>query len=77
MKPVIPAEEAYDLPKTWGISSKEPFSNKVVKRVDSNPGTLGALLSYVEEAGTSRLPGNEVSKTSVNVRPAAKHDPWS
>lgn len=76
MKTITLDEEAYDLLKMWKTSNKESFS-KVVKRVVPVPGTLGALLSFVEEAGTSRLPGNEALEASVDVRPAAKHDPWS
>lgn len=76
MKTITLDEEAYDLLKMWKTSSKESFS-KVVKRVVPVPGTLGALLSYVDEAGTSRLPGNEALEASINVRPATKHDPWS
>lgn len=76
MKTITLDEEAYDLLKMWKTSNKESFS-KVVKRVVPVPGTLGALLSYVEEAGTSRLPGNEAMETSINVRPTTKHDPWS
>lgn len=76
MKTITLDEEAYDLLKMWKTSSKESFS-KVVKRVVPVPGTLGALLSYVDEAGTSSLPGNEALEASINVRPATKHDPWS
>ena len=41
------------------------------------PGTLGALLNCVEEAGTACLPGNERMEEAINLRPAAKHDPWT
>lgn len=69
-------EDAYGLLKMWKTSNKESFS-KVVKRVVPVPGTLGALLSHVEEAGISRLPGNEAMETSINLRSVPKHDPWS
>ena len=76
MKTITLDEEAYDLLKMWKTSNKESFS-KVVKRVVPTPGTLGALLSYVEEAGTSRLPGNEALDEAINLRPPAKNNPWS
>ncbi len=76
VKTITLDEEAYDLLKMWKTSNKESFS-KVVKRVVPTPGTLGALLSYVEEAGTSSLPGNEALEEAVNLRPAVKNDPWT
>ena len=76
MKTITLDEEAYYLLKMWKTSNKESFS-KVVKRVVPTPGTLGALLSYVEEAETSRLPGNEALDEAINLRPSAKNNPWS
>jgi len=75
MKTITLDEEAYGLLKMWKSSDRESFS-KVVKRVVPVPGTLAALLAYVDEAGTSRLPANETMEEAISVRPTAKHDPW-
>lgn len=69
-------DEAYGLLKMCKASGKESFS-KVIKRVVPVPGTLGALLAFVDEAGTSLLPGNEAMEEVINFRPTIKHDPWS
>ena len=74
MKATILAEEAHDLSKIWKTSIKQPFS-KPVKRAAPVPGTLEALLSFVEEAATSRLPGNCALEATLSLRLAAKHDP--
>lgn len=76
MKTITLDDEAYGLLKMWKTSGKESFS-MVVKRVVPVPGTLGALLNYVEEADTARLPGNELMEETINLRPAAKHDSWT
>lgn len=76
MKTITLDDEAYGLLKMWKVSGKESFS-KVIKRVVPAPGTLGALLAYVEEAGTSLLPNNEIMERAIDLRPTLKHDPWS
>lgn len=76
MKTITLDEEAYGLLKMWKSSDRDSFS-KVIKRVVPVPGTLGALLAYVDEAGTGRLPANEAMEDAISLRPAAKHDPWS
>ena len=73
MKAIILAEEAHDLSKIRKTSNKEPFS-KPVKRVAPVPGTLGALLSCVEESATSLLAGNYALEEALSLRPTAKHD---
>lgn len=76
MKTITLDDEAYGLLKMWKKSGKESFS-MVVKRVVPVPGTLGALLNCAEELDTSRLPGNDEMEETTNLRPAAKHDPWT
>ena len=76
MKTITLDEEAYGRLKMWKASDRESFS-KVIKRVVPVPGTLGALLAFVDETGTSRLPANEVMEEAISLRPATKHDPWS
>lgn len=48
MKTITSDEKACSLLKMWKTSGRESFSI-IVKRVVSTPGTLGALLSCVEE----------------------------
>jgi negative regulator of replication initiation len=76
MKTITLDDEAYALLKRWKTSGKESFS-MVVKRVVPVPGTLGALLNCVEEAGTAHLAGNKVMEETINQRPVARHDPWT
>ncbi len=76
MKTITLDDEAYGLLKMWKASGKESFS-KVIKRVVPVPGTLGALLAFVDEAGTSLLPGNDTMEDAIDIRPTVKHDPWS
>jgi predicted CopG family antitoxin len=76
MKTITLDEEAYGLLKMWKTSQRESFS-KVVKRVVPVPGTLGALLTCAEEAGTGRLSGNDIMEETIRDRPPAKSDPWS
>lgn len=75
MKTITLDDEAYALLKMWKSSGKESFST-VVKRVVPVPGTLGALLSQVEECGTEDLPGNEILEESILLRPSVKSEPW-
>jgi predicted CopG family antitoxin len=76
MKTITLDDEAYGLLKMWKTSGRESFS-KVVKRVVPVPGTLGALLTCAEEAGTSSLAGNEIMEETIHARPSEKNDPWS
>ncbi len=76
MKTITLDDEAYGLLKMWKTSGKESFS-MVVKRVVPVPGTLGAVLNCVEEAGTARLEGNDLMEETINLRPPAKNDPWT
>lgn len=76
MKTITLDEEAYARLKMWKASGRESFS-MVVKRVVPVPGTLGALLNYVEGAQTARLPGNDLMEEIINDRSTAQHDPWS
>lgn len=76
MKTITLDDEAYGLLKMWKTSGKESFS-MVVKRVVPVPGTLGALLNYVEETDTACMPGNDRMEDSIHLRPTAKHDPWT
>jgi hypothetical protein len=76
MKTITLDDEAYALLKLWKTSGRESFS-MVVKRVVPVPGTLGALLNYVDDTGTARLPENDLLEKTINDRTEAKHDPWT
>lgn len=76
MKTITLDDEAYSLLKMWKTSNKESFS-KVIKKVVPAPGTLGALLSFINEKGTDQLSGNDLMEETINTRPPAKYDPWS
>jgi hypothetical protein len=76
VKTITLDDEAYGLLKMWKSSAKESFS-KVIKRVVPAPGTLGALLACVEDAGTAHLPMNDAMEDAINLRSVAKHDPWN
>lgn len=76
VKTITLDDEAYALLKRWKTSGKESFST-VVKRVVPVPGTLGALLNCVDEAGTATLPGNDLMEEAINQKTAARHDPWT
>ena len=76
MKTITLDEEAYGLLKMWKASDRDSFS-KVIKRVVPVPGTLAALLACVDEAGTAQFPANEAMEEAINLRPAAKNDPWT
>lgn len=76
MKTITLDEEAYRRLKMWKSSAAESFS-KVVKRVVPVPGTLGALLNFVDQAGTSEMSGNDAMEQVVGLRSPAKQDPWT
>jgi predicted CopG family antitoxin len=76
MKTITLDDVAYSRLKAWKTGSKESFSS-VIKRVLPEPGTLGALLNFVEFNATHQLPGNDLMEASVEARSAAKSDPWT
>lgn len=47
-----------------------------VKRVLPEPGTLGALLIFVETHQTLYLQSNVLLEEAVDYRSSAKQDPW-
>jgi hypothetical protein len=69
-------EETYGLLKMWKASNRGSFS-KVIKRVVSISGTVGALLACLDEAGTAQLPANEAMEEAINFRPTSKNATWS
>ena len=76
MKTITLDDAAYERLKAWKSGPKESFSN-VVKRVVPEPGTLGALLNFVDSHGTHLLPGNDLLESSVEERSSVKSDPWT
>lgn len=76
MKTITLDEVAYQRLKAWKKGSSESFSS-VVKRVIPEPGSLGALLSFVESRGTSHRPTNDIMEQTIHKRSTAKTDPWT
>lgn len=76
MKTITLDETAYQRLKAWKKGANESFSS-VIKRVLPEPGTLGALLNFVETNPTHLLPGNDRMEEAVNNRSPAKADPWT
>jgi predicted CopG family antitoxin len=76
MKTITLNEVAYARLKVWKRSHKESFSH-VVKRIVPEPGTLGALLNFVEANDAAHLSGNERLDATVDTRSAKKAAPWS
>ena len=76
MKTITLDEVAYARLKAWKKGSNESFSN-VIKRVLPEPGTLGALLNFVETNQTETIPGNDRLEDAVNARSPTKADPWT
>ena len=76
MKTITLDDVAYQRLKAWKKGTSESFSS-VVKRVIPEPGSLGALLSFVENRGTCRREGNDLLERTVETRSAAKAEPWT
>ena len=75
MKTITLDDVAYARLKAWKTGSRESFSS-VIKRVLPEPGTLGALLNFVESNATHQLTGNDLLEESIETRSPAKADPW-
>ncbi|MGJ8635191.1 MAG: antitoxin VapB family protein [Luteolibacter sp.] len=76
MKTITLDEVAYERLKAWKKGSRESFSS-VVKRVIPEPGTLGAMLSFVQTRAELDSEKDEILEQTVNQRPSVKEDPWS
>lgn len=76
MKTITLDETANERSKGWKQGPRESFSS-VVKRVVAVPGSLAALLDFVQANRTDAMPGNEVIELSINERSPAKEDPCS
>jgi predicted CopG family antitoxin len=76
MKTITLDDEAYDLLKSWKRTGRESFS-AVVKSVVPKPGTLGALLNFVESRPTTDPQKDSLLESTVNDRSAVKADPWT
>jgi len=75
MKTITLDDVAYLRLKSWKRIPSESFSS-VVKRVLPEPGTLGALLNFVETHQTRSLHSNVLLEEAVDYRSIAKQDPW-
>jgi predicted CopG family antitoxin len=75
MKTITLDEVAYSRLKSWKRIPSESFSS-VVKRVLPEPGTLGALLNFVETYQTRSLHSNVLLEEAVDYRSSVKQDPW-
>ncbi len=75
MKTITLDDVAYYRLKSWKRIPSESFSS-VVKRVLPEPGTLGALLNFVETHQTRSLPSNALLERAVDYRSSTKQDPW-
>ena len=75
MKTIALDDIAYLRFKSWKRIPSESFSS-VVKRVLPEPGTLVALLNFVETHQTRSLSSNILFEESVENRSSAKEDPW-
>lgn len=76
MKTITLDEVAYMRLKAWKKGTNESFSS-VIKRVLPEPGTLGALLNFVETNSTHLLANNDRMEEAVNKRSSVKADPWT
>ncbi len=76
MKTITLDDAAYQRLKAWKKGTNESFSS-VIKRVLPEPGTLGALLNFVETNPTHLLPNNDRMEAAANLRSSAKADPWT
>lgn len=81
MKTITLDEESYALLKSWKRKPKDSFSS-VVKKVVPRPGTMGAMLSYLESSSPGGYAEGDAEKDrileeTVEVRSAVKADPWT
>ncbi len=75
MKTITLDEEAYARLKAWKRNNRDSFSS-IVKKVVPKPGSLGAILSFVE----SRTPdekADEALESTISERSSVKEDPWT
>jgi len=75
MKTITLDDEAYALLKAWKRKPKDSFS-AVVKKVVPRPGTLAAMLNYVETQPSTDAEADERMEQAVSVRSSTKADPW-
>ncbi|HMO50624.1 MAG TPA: antitoxin VapB family protein [Kiritimatiellia bacterium] len=76
MKTITLDDEAYALLKSWKRSGRESFSS-VVKQVVPKPGTLGALLGFVEKNAPCAPERDEAMESAIEDRSATKENPWT
>jgi predicted CopG family antitoxin len=74
MKTITIDDVAYLRLKAWKKGSQDSFSS-VIRRVLPEPGTLGAMLNFVESNQTLQA-GNDRLEEAVEQRSSAKADPW-
>lgn len=75
MKTITLDEEAYARLKSWKRNSKDTFSS-VVKQFVPVPGTMGALLRFLETQPAGDEEKDRILEGTFHERQTIKKDPW-